>query len=182
MQVCRASHNPRTSENHSDHCRRGSPRSCGPNSPARSRRSGFRPPARTRSTRYCCEDRSITLRLLSDPALLDRRELTPIDKISTTRRERLIETPRIWIDTRGIAARTDELLDVHQQTVRYRMRNLETIFGEQLVDPESRFSTGAVLRAMQLCARSSAAPSDAARITTRARTSRGVNLLTGKGK
>lgn len=71
-----------------------------------------------------------------------------------------------------------ELLDVHPQTVRHRMRNLETIFGKQLVDPESRFSTEAVLRAMQLRARSS----DAGRIPTRARTSQGVNLLTGKGK
>ena len=118
---------------------------------------------RTRSMRYCCEDRPITLWLLSGPALLDRRELTPIAEISITRRGRLIETPRIWIDTRGTAARTGELLDVHQQTVRYRMRNLETIFGEQLVDPESRFSTGAVLRAMQLCARSSDAPHRATR-------------------
>lgn len=41
------------------------------------------------------------------------------------------------------------------------MRNLETIFGEQLVDPESRFSTGAVLRAMQC------APATATRRTER---------------
>lgn len=104
---------------------------------------------------------SITLWLLSDPVLLDqlgRRELAPIAKISANRRERLVETLRIWLDTRGTAARTGELLDVHPQTVRYRMRNLETIFGDQLVDPESRFSTEAVLRAMQLRARSSDVP------------------------
>lgn len=61
-------------------------------------------------------------------------------------------------DTRGTAARTGELLDVQPQTVRHRMRSLETIFGEQLVDPESRFPTEAVLRAMQSRARSSDAP------------------------
>ncbi|MFF1832638.1 helix-turn-helix domain-containing protein [Streptomyces sp. NPDC058231] len=108
-----------------------------------------------------CEDHLITLWLLSDPVLLDqlaRRELAPIAEISANRRERLIETLRIWLETRGTAAQMGELLDVHPQTVRYRMRNLETIFGEQLVDPESRFSTEAVLRAMQLRARSDDAP------------------------
>ncbi|MFD4761742.1 helix-turn-helix domain-containing protein [Streptomyces sp. NPDC058439] len=104
-----------------------------------------------------CEDHLITLWLLSDPALLDqlaRRELAPIAGLSTTRRERLTETLRVWLETRGTAAHMGELLDVHPQTVRYRMRNLETIFGEQLVDPESRFSTEAVLRALQLRERS----------------------------
>lgn len=108
-----------------------------------------------------CEDHLITLWLLSDPVLLDqlaRRELAPIAGISANRRERLIETLRIWLDTRGTAAQMGELLDVHPQTVRYRMRNLESIFGEQLVDPESRFSTEAVLRAMRLRARSDGTP------------------------
>ncbi|MGW9301252.1 MULTISPECIES: helix-turn-helix domain-containing protein [Streptomyces] len=104
-----------------------------------------------------CEDHLITLWLLSDPALLDQlaqRELAAVAGISNTRRERLIETLRIWLDTRGTAAQMGELLDVHPQTVRYRMRSLETIFGDQLVDPESRFATEAVLRALRLRARS----------------------------
>lgn len=103
-----------------------------------------------------CEDHLTTLWLLSDPALLDQlaeRELAAVAGISTTRRERLIETLRIWLDTRGTAAQMGELLDVHPQTVRYRMRSLEAIFGDQLTDPESRFSTEAVLRAQQLRAR-----------------------------
>ncbi|MYU48524.1 PucR family transcriptional regulator, partial [Streptomyces sp. SID7803] len=110
-----------------------------------------------------CEDHLITLWLLSDPVLLDqlaRRELAPpMANISANRRERLIETLRIWLDTRGTAAQMGELLDVHPpQTVRYRMRNLESIFGDQLVDPEARFSTETVLRAMQLRARSNDSP------------------------
>lgn len=108
-----------------------------------------------------CEDHLITLWLLSDPVLVDqlaRRELAPISGISATRRERLVETLRIWLDTRGTAAHMGELLDVHPQTVRYRMRNLESIFGEQLTDPESRFSTEAVLRALQLRARGEETP------------------------
>ncbi|AXE81370.1 helix-turn-helix domain-containing protein [Streptomyces atratus] len=108
-----------------------------------------------------CEDHLITLWLLSDPVLLDqlaRRELAPMAGISANRRERLTETLRIWLDTRGTAAQMGELLDVHPQTVRYRMRNLESIFGEQLVDPESRFSTEAVLRAMRLRTRNDDTP------------------------
>ncbi|MFD4944756.1 helix-turn-helix domain-containing protein [Streptomyces sp. NPDC058239] len=108
-----------------------------------------------------CEDHLITLWLLSDPVLVDQlaqRELAPISGISATRRERLIETLRIWLDTRGTAAHMGELLDVHPQTVRYRMRNLESIFGKQLTDPESRFSTEAVLRALQLRSRGDESP------------------------
>ncbi|MFI6863706.1 helix-turn-helix domain-containing protein [Streptomyces sp. NPDC050421] len=108
-----------------------------------------------------CENHLITLWLLSDPVLLDQlaqRELAPVAGISATRRERLIETLRIWLDTRGTAAHMGELLDVHPQTVRYRMRNLESIFGRQLTDPESRFSTEAVLRALQLQDRADGSP------------------------
>ncbi|AWL85065.1 hypothetical protein AMK14_18305 [Streptomyces sp. TSRI0445] len=103
-----------------------------------------------------CEDHLLTLWLLSDPALLDQlaqRELAAVAGISATRRERLVETLRIWLDTRGTAAQMGALLDVHPQTVRYRMRSLETIFGDQLVDPESRFATEAVLRALRLRSR-----------------------------
>lgn len=104
-----------------------------------------------------CEDHLTTLWLLSDPALLDQlaqRELAAVAGISATRRDRLVETLRIWLDTRGTAAQMGALLDVHPQTVRYRMRSLETIFGDQLVDPEHRFATEAVLRALRLRSRS----------------------------
>ncbi|MEU5719404.1 helix-turn-helix domain-containing protein [Streptomyces sp. NPDC020403] len=103
-----------------------------------------------------CEDHLTTLWLLSDPALLDQlaeRELAPVSGISASRRERLLETLRIWLDTRGTAAQMGQLLDVHPQTVRYRMRGLESIFGRQLTDPEDRFATEAVLRALRLRSR-----------------------------
>ncbi|MEU1890487.1 helix-turn-helix domain-containing protein [Streptomyces pristinaespiralis] len=100
-----------------------------------------------------CSDHMLTLWLLSDPALLNQlaeRELAPLAGLTPTRRNRLLETLRIWLDTRGTAARMGELLDVHPQTVRYRLRNLESIFGDQLTDPESRFATEVVLRALHL--------------------------------
>jgi len=136
-----------------------------------------------------CEDHLITLWLLSDTALLDqlaRRELAPLAGISTTRRERLIETLRIWLDTRGTAAQMGELLDVHPQTVRYRMRNLESIFGDQLVDPQARFSTEAVLRALRLQLRAGDDDIDREPPGERggfgSRTARRVNLPSSKTK
>jgi DNA-binding PucR family transcriptional regulator len=43
-----------------------------------------------------------------------------------------------------------ERLQVHPQTVRYRMRKLEQALGGQLRDPDSRFAIEAVLRATRL--------------------------------
>ncbi|GAA2463689.1 helix-turn-helix domain-containing protein [Streptomyces mauvecolor] len=100
-----------------------------------------------------CEEHLVTLWLRSDPALLEhlgRRELAPLDALTPGRRDRLLETLRTWLATRGTAAQMGELLDVHPQTVRYRMRTLESIFGERLTDPEHRFATELVLRARDL--------------------------------
>ncbi|MDH2392825.1 helix-turn-helix domain-containing protein [Streptomyces sp. HNM0663] len=95
-------------------------------------------------------DHLVPLWLHSDPALLDRlteRELAPIAGLTPARRGRLVETLRVWLDTRGTAVRMGELLAVHPQTVRYRMRSLESLFGDQLADPERRFAMEAALRA-----------------------------------
>ncbi|MFG2717773.1 helix-turn-helix domain-containing protein [Streptomyces sp. NPDC048416] len=100
-----------------------------------------------------CEDHLVTLWLRSDPALLEhlgRRELAPLDALTPGRRDRLIETLRTWLATRGTAAHMGRLLAVHPQTVRYRMRTLESIFGDRLTDPEHRFATELVLRARDL--------------------------------
>lgn len=103
-----------------------------------------------------CEDHMVTLWLLSDPPLLEQlaqRELAPVAELTANRRERLTETLHAWLATRGTAARMGEDLGVHAQTVRYRMRTLDSIFGERLADSEWRFATEIVLRAMQLQAR-----------------------------
>ncbi|WP_327294232.1 MULTISPECIES: helix-turn-helix domain-containing protein [unclassified Streptomyces] len=100
-----------------------------------------------------CEDHLVTLWLLSDRALLEQlagRELAPVSHLTANRRDRLLETLHAWLATRGTAAQLGEVLDVHAQTVRYRMRTLESIFGEQLSDPERRFAIEIVLRAMRL--------------------------------
>ncbi|MFE7133453.1 helix-turn-helix domain-containing protein [Streptomyces sp. NPDC057638] len=99
------------------------------------------------------EDHLVALWLLSDPVLLDRlaeRELAPLGGLTPSRRDRLVDTLRIWLDTRGTAAQMGALLDVHPQTVRYRMRNLDAILGDRLVDAERRFALELVLRAQGL--------------------------------
>ncbi|MFC7303015.1 PucR family transcriptional regulator [Streptomyces monticola] len=100
-----------------------------------------------------CEEHLTTMWLLSDPALLEqlaRHELAPLSGQTPVRRERLIETLRAWLATRGTAAQIGAELQVHPQTVRYRMRTIDAAFGAQLTDPEHRFATEIVLRAMRL--------------------------------
>ncbi|MFI1014993.1 helix-turn-helix domain-containing protein [Streptomyces sp. NPDC020965] len=107
------------------------------------------------------DDHLVSLWLLADTGLLDRlgeRALAPLGDLTPSRRDRLVDTLRIWLDTRGTAAQMGELLDVHPQTVRYRMRNLDAILGDQLVDAERRFALEVVLRARGLRAGTGATP------------------------
>lgn len=100
-----------------------------------------------------CEDHLTTLWLLADPALtaqLATRELAPLDGLSGTRRDRLIETLRVHVSTRAPAEQVGEMLGVHAQTVRYRLRNLDNHFGDRLVDPDRRFALEAALRSLHL--------------------------------
>ncbi|MBO2455730.1 helix-turn-helix domain-containing protein [Actinomadura barringtoniae] len=100
-----------------------------------------------------CEDHLVTLWLLSDVQLIEqlaRRQLSAMDDLTPAQRERLTETLRTWLVTRGTAAEIADLLHVHPQTVRYRMRQLERTFGHRLQDPETRFGIEVVLRAMHL--------------------------------
>ncbi|MHA4815796.1 helix-turn-helix domain-containing protein [Streptomyces aculeolatus] len=99
------------------------------------------------------EDHLLTLWLLTDPALVEQmagRQLEPLAAVTTGRRERLVETLRVWLTTRGTAGRIAEQLHVHPQTVRYRMRTLGQHFGSQLSEPDRRFALEATLRALWL--------------------------------
>lgn len=99
------------------------------------------------------EDHLLPLWLLGDPALADQmaaRYLAPLAALTPTQQTRLAETLRIWLTTRGTAAQIAEQLDVHPQTVRYRLRILERAFGQQLTRPDERFATEIALRALHL--------------------------------
>jgi hypothetical protein len=100
-----------------------------------------------------CEDHLVTLLLLADPPLVSQlaaRELAPLDGLPAGRRERLMETLRLHISTRAPAEQVGEMLGVHAQTVRYRLRNLDARLGERLADPDHRFAVEAALRALHL--------------------------------
>lgn len=100
-----------------------------------------------------CEDHMLALWLLSDEPLLAqlaRRQLSALDGLTPLQRQRLTETFATWLETRGTAAEIAERLNVHPQTVRYRMRKLEHAFGGLLGDADARFTMELVLRATRL--------------------------------
>lgn len=98
-------------------------------------------------------DHLLTLWLLGDRALAEQfssKYLAPLAGHTPTQRARLVETLRTWLATRGTASQVAEILGVHPQTVRYRLRVLDRIFGELLSDPDNRFATEVALRTNQL--------------------------------
>ena len=56
-------------------------------------------------------------------------------------------TLRAWLDRPGQVQAVAAALDVHPQTVRYRLKQLRELFGERLEDPEARFELSLALRA-----------------------------------
>jgi hypothetical protein len=99
-----------------------------------------------------CEDHLVTLCLFADPKLTDmltRRQLDFLHVLTPNQRGSMIDTLRAWLDTRGSIVRMADLLHVHPQTVRYRLRNLEKVCGVQLADPDRRFAIELALRALQ---------------------------------
>jgi hypothetical protein len=100
-----------------------------------------------------CEDYLVELWLLADEPLIDqlaRRRLAGIADLGASQRQRLTETFSAWLETSGTAPAMAEQLQVHPQTVRYRMRKLEQALDGQLSDPDSRFAIEVVLRATRL--------------------------------
>ncbi|QFG27254.1 PucR family transcriptional regulator [Actinomadura sp. WMMB 499] len=100
-----------------------------------------------------CEDHLVTLWLFADPALVEqltRRRLGILDGMTRGQQDRLTETLRTWLVTRGTAAEIAAELHIHPQTVRYRMRKIEQTFGDELADPEARFGIEVALRAAHL--------------------------------
>ncbi len=100
-----------------------------------------------------CEEHLVTLWLMADHALADqvsRRQLGALEGLTPRQQERLTETFGAWLETRGTAAEIADRLQVHPQTVRYRIRLLERTLGEQFGDPDARFAMEMVLRVMRI--------------------------------
>jgi len=96
------------------------------------------------------EEHLPALVIAADPALaaeLAEQRLAPLTDLPEGPRERLTETLRAWLDRPGQVQAVAAALDVHPQTVRYRVKQLRELFGERLEDPEARFELSLALRA-----------------------------------
>ncbi|GAB2851880.1 PucR family transcriptional regulator [Streptomyces deserti] len=100
-----------------------------------------------------CADHLSTLLLYSDEPLLGRlraRALAPLDSVSAGQRARLTETLLAWLLSGSNVPDVATRLHVHPQTVRYRLRQLEKLFGDALHDPDTRLDLILALRAEAL--------------------------------
>jgi len=90
-----------------------------------------------------------TLWLHAEPLLrhqLGSAVLAPLLRQPPHTRRILAETMLAWLETRGSAPALAARLGKHAQTVRYRMRRLHEIFGDDLSDAERCFEIYLVLR------------------------------------
>jgi DNA-binding PucR family transcriptional regulator len=89
------------------------------------------------------------LLLSSDPRLvadLVRDRLAPLEALAPNSRLRLTETLEAWLAVQGRLQAAADRLQVHPQTVRYRLRRLREILGGALDDPNQRFELDLALR------------------------------------
>lgn len=73
--------------------------------------------------------------------------LAPLRAVSPARRERLAETLLALLEHNFNAADASRRLRVHPQTVRYRLRHLEDLFGDDLRDPRRCLEMELILHA-----------------------------------
>jgi hypothetical protein len=100
-----------------------------------------------------CDDHLITLWLLSDAKLADQvvqHQMGALARLTPHQRAWVTDTLGPWLEKRATAAEIAELLHVHPQTVRYRIKQFEQAFGDRLNDPEERFALELALRVMRL--------------------------------
>lgn len=86
-----------------------------------------------------CREHRTQLWLHSEPALRQRMcqdLLQPLLAETPNSREILSETLLVWLETRDSAPAIASRLGVHPQTVRYRWKRINELFGEVLHDPE----------------------------------------------
>jgi hypothetical protein len=96
-----------------------------------------------------CDQHLSTLLILADgdlaAALCDRR-LAPLARLRPAQRDRIAETLLAWLQLGENAAEVAQRIHVHPQTVRYRLRQITELFGDQLRDPDYRFELQLALR------------------------------------
>ncbi|TJZ57532.1 PucR family transcriptional regulator [Streptomyces piniterrae] len=100
------------------------------------------------------DDHVSSLVILQDESLaraLVSRRLRPLAGLTPERCARLEATLLAWLGGGG-APEIAKALSIHPQTVRYRMRQIEKLFGSRLRDPRTRFEIQMALRSRQLLA------------------------------
>lgn len=107
--------------------------------PRRARTAGRDRPGHARLGRRDrrCDQHLSTLLILADE-----------DLARTLRRRRL--APLAWLQLGENAAEVAQQIHVHPQTVRYRLRQIQELFGDQLRDPDLRFELQLALRVRKL--------------------------------
>jgi PucR-like helix-turn-helix protein len=89
------------------------------------------------------------LLLFESRALVDRiaaRRLHPLADLTPGARRRLEQTALAYLSNKANAAATARALQLHPQTVRYRLARMRELLGDSLDDPDARFELEAALR------------------------------------
>lgn len=105
-----------------------------------------------------CGEHLPTLLLLADADLagtLSRETLAPLRRLRPEQAERLASTLLAWLESGDDTCAAARLLHVHPQTIRYRIRQLNGLFGDALTDPDTRFRLLLALRARKLLSQGS---------------------------
>ena len=96
------------------------------------------------------EHHDLALLLSAQPLLageLIARRLAPLEAIRGAKtRRNLVLTLRAWLGNPGQRKAIADSLEVHPQTVRYRMAQLRELFGDALDNPDGRFELELALR------------------------------------
>jgi hypothetical protein len=102
------------------------------------------------------DDVLIDLLLFDGRAFVDRiaaRRLAAFDELTPKARGRMADTALAYVREGGNAAAMARALDLHPQTVRYRLARLRELLGDQLDDPDARLELELALRAQSRLAR-----------------------------
>jgi len=100
-----------------------------------------------------CEDHLMSVLLLSDAVLAEqfaRRQVPSLDTLKPVLRDWLVGTYSVWLDSRCSATIAAQRLQIHAQTVRYRVKKLEKVLGDELTDPSRHFQVQLALHILRL--------------------------------
>jgi hypothetical protein len=76
--------------------------------------------------------------------------LAPVEDLTVQQRAAVLETLEAYLDCRGSVAEMAAALQMHRQSVNYRLSNLRRLFGAGLSTPEGRLALHVVVKAAHL--------------------------------